>query len=312
MPLQGMPACFVGLDAGGSRSRAVLTDTHLTPIHVREGPNANPSCLSVEVAAARLARLVEAVRRPQGPGNPRPVSLLACSVAGAGRRSVKEGLEAALARRLPDVARVQVTGDVEALLFSMLAEPDPAGPAGQVALIAGTGSVALGQNARGERARSGGEGWPRGDLGSGAWIGRQALILAEQGRADPRCTTRLSAMLPAFAPDGPGSPARDLAALVPAVARAAGEGDQVAAELLCEAGRELARMALAVILRLSLETLSFPLALGGGLFRAGPLIEASLSDTIRAGAPGARIFMPADPPEVGVLRHALRERTESP
>ena len=44
-----------------------------------------------------------------------------------------------------------------------------------VVIVAGTGSIAYGRNARGEAARAGGWGYVLGDEGSGYWIGRLAL-----------------------------------------------------------------------------------------------------------------------------------------
>jgi N-acetylglucosamine kinase-like BadF-type ATPase len=45
-----------------------------------------------------------------------------------------------------------------------------------VVLVAGTGSIAYGRDARGRAARAGGWGYLLGDEGSGFWIGRRALL----------------------------------------------------------------------------------------------------------------------------------------
>src|SRR5690606_612747 len=51
-----------------------------------------------------------------------------------------------------------------------------------IAIIAGTGSMAIGMNEAGERARSGGWGYRFGDEGSGYYIGYQALVRAVRAR----------------------------------------------------------------------------------------------------------------------------------
>jgi glucosamine kinase len=71
-----------------------------------------------------------------------------------------------MARLLP-AARVVVLHDARLVLAA-------AGQDEGVALIAGSGSVAYARDGRGREARAGGWGWLLGDVGSGAWMTREA------------------------------------------------------------------------------------------------------------------------------------------
>ena len=153
-----------------------------------------------------------------------------------------------------------------------------------IAIIAGTGSMAIGMNEAGERARSGGWGYRFGDEGSGYYIGYQALVRAvsQDGRAPE---TQLAALIeekvgmPLFdlvvrytaedpGPDAVGSSA-------PLVTEAALAGNEVADPHRCR--RELVLAARAVWNRLSFASRPVPIVLSGGAFQSDPL---------RAGAGG--------------------------
>src|SRR5262249_6516648 len=126
-----------------------------------------------------------------------------------------------------------------------------------IVVIAGTGSIAYGANARGETARAGGWGYIFGDEGGAFDIVRQALraIVREYEGWGGR-----TALTPALLEAGAASDANELlhafyttewprqrvAALAPIVNRIAGEGDPIAAGIFENAARELAMLAAAV------------------------------------------------------------------
>ena len=107
-----------------------------------------------------------------------------------------------------------------------------------IAIIAGTGSMAIGMNEAGERARSGGWGYRFGDEGSGYYIGYQALVRAVRARDGRAPETQLAALIeekvgmPLFdlvvryTAEDPGPDA--VGALAPLVTEAALAGDEVA------------------------------------------------------------------------------------
>ena len=117
-------------------------------------------------------------------------------------------------------------------------------PAGcGVVLVAGTGSIAYGRDARGREGRAGGWGYLVGDEGSVVWIGTEGLRAASYD-ADGRgpstlVTARLleelgvadfQDVLPFLY--GRPHPAPAIVAAARAVARASAEGDTVAARII--------------------------------------------------------------------------------
>jgi len=144
-----------------------------------------------------------------------------------------------------------------------------------VALIAGTGSIALGRDSHGTTARVGGWGHIIGDEGSGYEIGRrglQAAVRAADGRG--QTTALLELMLQHWHLDkasdiiGQIYPAGDkavIARLSPIVLMAARAGDKVARRIVQQAAGELALAVVTVSDILDFPATQIPLALAGGL-----------------------------------------------
>lgn len=190
-----------------------------------------------------------------------------------------------LARRLAQAtqARAAVASDVVTAHAGALE-----GASGTL-LIAGTGAAALGVDAAGARLV---DGWgpELGDLGSGSWIGREAIratLRARDGLAGDTALTDIVRTRIAPAPDavtwlaGDIPVARQLAGLAPFVLDAAASEDAVAADIVGEAVRLLTASAVAA------SDLS-DVAIHGGLtdhawFRAE--LEASLTSAGRTIVP---------------------------
>ena len=126
-----------------------------------------------------------------------------------------------------------------------------------IVVIAGTGSIAFGQNANGKTARAGGWGYVFGDDGGAFGIVRQALRAAlrqEEGWGSATllhellltacAATTANELMHRFYTD---EYSRDqIAALAPLVGKAALEGDEPARQILAKAAQQLARLASAV------------------------------------------------------------------
>lgn len=153
-----------------------------------------------------------------------------------------------------------------------------------VLLIGGSGSAALGRDARGRLRRAGGWGPLIGDEGSGFWIGKEALKDA-----------RLSKLWPADKPlrvGRGGNPVRETAKLAKTVLARAARGDAAARALRARAARELAKLALEASRGLETPT---ALVLHGGLFA-----DRGLRDDLRRCLPRGRFALrpPAMPAEL--------------
>jgi N-acetylglucosamine kinase-like BadF-type ATPase len=106
----------------------------------------------------------------------------------------------------------------------------------------------------------------------------------------------------------------EIAGLCPLVVAAARMGDPAALHILENAGRELGRLAAAVIQRLGMSETStskdfeeFAIVPFGGVFKAGELILRSFREVCLAAAPRAVIIQPRFEPVVGAVLVALRE-----
>ncbi|WP_105972227.1 BadF/BadG/BcrA/BcrD ATPase family protein [Streptomyces geranii] len=171
-------ALVVGLDAGGTRTRAVLASA-ADGRPLGEGVAGPGNALTVPVPQL-TEHLVEAIAQAV-PVSDRPrVTAVAGGFAGAagtadepGRVNARTALTEALRRLGIPPRGIRICSDIEA---AFAAAPDA--PADGLALVAGTGAVAMRITARRCEKTVGGDGWLLGDDGGGFWIGREAVRVA--------------------------------------------------------------------------------------------------------------------------------------
>ncbi|HKK92645.1 MAG TPA: BadF/BadG/BcrA/BcrD ATPase family protein [Longimicrobiales bacterium] len=260
-----MSVVAVGVDGGGTRTRAVALDEDGRELGRADGEAALIDPLRPEAAADAVERTIRSA--VASAGNGLPAAALWAGLAGAGSERARSAVEDVLRGR--NLARATVVGtDLEAAFRDAF----PEGPG--ILLIAGTGSVATGRGDGGEEMRVGGWGALLGDEGSGYRIGLEGLRAAMRmadGRAHP------TGLLPALI-EASGCPSvadlpvwvaeaskGQVAALVRIVVEAADAGDAAAGHILGEAVEALADHATA--LRESLAPWGGPadVALAGGL-----------------------------------------------
>ena len=160
---------FLGVDGGQSSTVALIGDAAGGVIGIgRGGP-----CNHVGAAEGR-SKFVHAIRAcvsaacEQAGLDAGAVDFAAAALGFSGGPADKE----AILREILPAGRMLVTDDALIALSGALAgEPG-------VITISGTGSIAFGRNAQGERARAGGWGYIFGDEGSGFDITRRALRAA--------------------------------------------------------------------------------------------------------------------------------------
>ena len=184
-------------------------------------------------------------------------------------------------------------------------------------IIAGTGSVAYGQNPQGQAGMAGGKGYYVSDEGSASDIARlafRAVFQALDGRGPQ--TTLLQRLLDYYdCPDITelhrrvyGEFTRDrLAQAAGVVGQAAAEdGDSVAIALLDQAGYELGRQITAVLRRLDWLDQPVPIAPIGGVFQAGAFVTEPMMAHVHQSNPAAYLQPPRFPPVIGALLLAYR------
>ncbi|MGC8570358.1 BadF/BadG/BcrA/BcrD ATPase family protein [Caldivirga sp.] len=171
-----------------------------------------------------------------------------------------------------------------------------------VAVIAGTGAIALGMNAHGERARSSGWGWLIGDEGSAGWIALKALNAASRaydGRGpwtslvnrlkDYFKVKDLLNILDVMYAEPPEID--KLAKLAVLVSEEAEGGDEVSVGILKEAGRELALNAITVAKRLGMINESIVIGGVGSVF-SSRIVNEEFKETVTNTLVKARVREP--------------------
>ena len=300
----------VGVDGGGTKTEAVIMDSDMRIIgEGRSGPS-NPLRVGVTSAAAAVRQAIDEacaaakVRRSD-------LDAAEVGLAGARRRELRERMRETL---LPlGIRDIQVVTDADIALYGATD-----GAPGLV-VIAGTGSICCGINARGKQLCAGGWGPIAGDEGAGAWIARRALravAYASDGRGPQTRLTEFACNYfhVSTADDlttaiyAPTITNERIAGFGKDVVEAAKRKDEVAAQIILEGGIELGLAAVAVIRNLQMEKERFQIAYVGGVFRAaGEMILKPLRVEVAKAAPRAYFEPPHFSPAVAAARMA-RER----
>jgi N-acetylglucosamine kinase-like BadF-type ATPase len=232
-------------------------------------------------------------------------------LAGVRRADLKEHMTVALKRAL-GIGTLSVVTDADIALYGATG-----GKPGLV-LIAGTGSICCGKNARRKHVCAGGWGPLAGDEGSGSWIARralQAVAQATDGRGDPTSLGEAACQYFNVATPDDLSLAiyaanmtnERIAGFARHVIEAAVERDAVAGAIITDAGQELAAAACTVIRKLHIERESFQVAYVGGVFSAGELVLAPLRAGIKRVAPRAFLAPPQLSPAVAAATMAREQ-----
>lgn len=254
---------YAGIDGGGTKTLAVLVDESGTERGRGLAGSGNYATIGQEETIANIGTAVKHALGAAGSGAQLGAAWI--GLAGVDRPADRARLFPALQRLAP---RIELGNDAELALAAL---PDAQG----VALIAGTGAIALGRDHRGEIVRASGWGHVFGDEGSGYDIGRQALQAAAQAfdKRGPN-TALLTAIVDAwdlpdptaiidrvYHPFDPG----EIARLAAVVFTAATGGDDVAKGIVRTAVKGLAGSVLAVAHQLEFDANVMPLAISGGL-----------------------------------------------
>ena len=303
-----MDSLVIGIDGGGSKTRAILADERGARIGEATGDGSAVKPGEAEKSAGVIAGVVRDVLEQADRATVRP-RVVSVGVAGVGRESEREALhEALLSQDIAD--EIVVSSDF------LIALEDAFGDGPGVMLIAGTGSSAFGRSPGGSQARCGGWGPVFGDEGSGGWIGRRALSVvsaASDGREPETALT--GAILTATESNesadlirwASGANAGKLATLAPVVIAVADQGDLRANAIVSMAVEELALHVRALARQLFTdERASVPVALTGGLLTKGSSFRKRLEHRLRSAVPGAQLHAAEVDPARGAVRSALR------
>lgn len=298
-----MSSLLLGLDAGATKTHAVLLDSKGTIL----GAGLS-GCGSHEVAGYDLAResLSQAISQTLASAG---VTLGQVQFATFCLAGIDVGLDVVeVSGRMLD----PLMGTVPYLLkndaFGCLrgGTRDPFG----VMINCGTGQVAVGRNRAGIEIRVGGYGWDFGDFAGGGAITQAtlaAVVRADDGRGEP--TQLVEAVLKA-------SGCADVPAFIERSYRdtdfirslrlpqltfgVSHQGDRVARRIILSIAEEMAVTAITLIRRLEMTQDCFDVITAGSVFKGeDPVFLETITNKVHEIAPRAHLRLPLYPPVIG-------------
>ena len=278
---------ILGVDGGGSKTVAWLArvDDRNRAQTIGRGGSGPSNCRSVGIARA-TRNLDHAIESAFDDAKHTRTSVgSACfSLAGADR-GVEQQQIRSWAHQRNVAARLIITNDAMPVLYA--ASREGIG----IALISGTGSLAIGRNAKGETARCGGWGGLLGDEGSGYQIslaGLRAAARAIDGRGPQSAV--LQGILDHFEIVDPSelipvvysaeTDRSKIAKIAPIVFQAAESGDAVATAIVNQAAADLQELVVTLAARLNMADEAFTLAVTGGVLLHQADLVAKLLDRL--------------------------------
>jgi len=266
-----MTDLLLGVDGGGSKTRALLADRSGVLLGAGTAGSSNYQAVGFAAAVAALQEAIAAAFHDAGRMGQAAVACM--GLAGAGRPDDRAHFEKWAAQQ-GFARRWAIVGDAELVL----AAGTPAGWG--VALICGTGSIGYARTPDGRSARAGGWGYLLGDEGSGYAIGRAALGAVSRAADGRSPRTALSERLLAATRSekfddlvrwAAGASPAEVAALAPQVLAIADTGDPLAQGIADYAARELTQLAVCLLPVMNVDP-PVPVAVTGGLLgNDGPL-----------------------------------------
>ena len=275
---------LLGIDGGGSRTRAAIADGAGAVLGTGYAESSNYQSVGFAAATQALLHAITAARSDAGIDPQTGFDAACFGLAGAGRaddqmRFVAWAAEHGIA------ANVRCVSDAEIILAA--GTPEQWG----VALISGTGSLCWARAPDGTTVRVGGWGYLLGDEGSGYDLALRVLRLAAQ-TADGRAAAHslLAAVLAYWGLDQPTQligyvyraelTRAAIAEVGTLVLQLAEAGDPHAVGLIEQAAGELADMLTVAVARLEID--APPVALAGGMFAASMHLRTALLGRVRA------------------------------
>lgn len=281
----------VGLDGGGTKTSVAIADETGRIVHTFVAGAINLNGNDEREVAATVAHIFSTIASVCG-GDLHACLHVCIGAAGMSNPSAREKLMRCV-QESGYRGGLTIVGDHETALYG--AHGTPCG----MILIAGTGSICFGANAKGETHRTGGFGHLVDDEGSGYWIGKQLLaatLQASDGRIPATLITELVyerlglqsvRQLIGYVYDKQRSK-KDIAALAPLLITACAHGDLQALKIARESGDALARLVVPVAAKLELD--EGPLALAGGVLTHHDAVRGELEQSLQRRYPNMSCY----------------------
>jgi len=299
---------YLGIDAGGSKTHAIVVDQTGAILGAGRAGTGNWESAGLEGAEGVYAQVLRDALEMAG--------LHASDLCAAGYGLAGVDWPSDEQRLRPVIQTLGVPGPHALVNDAFAALRAGSDENCGVAVISGTGVTVAGRNREGERLRTFALGNQWGDFGSASDIVRLATRAIAYSHLSRGPKTLLTARFVARfgARDVPdmveritrGQAARPDGRLAPLVFATAAEGDAVARRILVDAAYELGYNTVAIARRLWLLREPFDLVLAGGVFRAGfPLFRDSIVELVQSSAPLMRPVTLGGVPVVGAALLAM-------
>ena len=295
----------LGIDGGGSRTRALLCDTHGQIIGKGLSGGTNPRTYSAGELKAHLQEAIEQATRSIDCSK-----ILAAhfGIAGAGDARTRAKVQAITKELLSEQTTRTIGHDLEIALVGGL------GSNTGIVLVAGTGSACYGRTCDGRSTKCGDWGDLVDDVGSGSWIGLRALqvcVRQADGRL-PESPLKQAVMdflkiehMDAFKTriHDSGLSRSERAQLAPIILDLASKGDEVSLAIVAEGVDALSSCVFITSRQLGIKSPTVLLA--GGLLQH-TYFSNSLEAALNARIPNAIITQPILSPTAGAVLMALK------
>lgn len=301
----------LGVDAGGSKTIAAASDATGRVRGIGRAGSANFQSCGIAGARAQIQLAVEGAIKKAGL-EPNDVEAVCYGVAGADRPKDFDTIRG-FTETLTFCRNYRLENDT--IIALRAGTRDGVG----IALIAGTGSNAIGRSAEGEKLQVGGLGPLSGDFGSAGQLSEAAVaaaIMGEDGRGPRTALTgkikkhlrlaHIDDIIEFFFYDSKHPPL-ELGTLAPLIFDAADEGDQVAISILQEAGQNIARAVKVIANRLFPVQDRLTVVFGGSVFQKAKSLALidSVVQECKAHRPQTRFIRLEVEPVLGAVKFAF-------
>jgi N-acetylglucosamine kinase len=299
-----------GVDGGGTNTRAVLVTEDGAVLGTGVAGPSNYDDVGVDATKESIQRALREAWRQVGEP-PRSCDAVFLGMAGVVSEIDRVTIRKIAAElRMAPPRQIGVDHDIRISLAGSLAGDEG------IALIVGTGSSCYGRRVNGREWRAGGWAHLLDDVGSGYYLGLQAMIAAVRDTDGRGAPTALSQCVLAALklPDmqdimrrlyHDGMSRAEIAALAPLVIEVAAAGDAIAGEIITRGVNELALMVKTVAEKLEFRLDKVLVSVTGGVAQTGPIYKEPLYAGIRRYVPTAQIVEPKLPPVLGAALLAL-------
>lgn len=301
----------IGVDGGGTKTTTALADLNMKILKITKSGPSNLRNVGIKKGVENIAKAIQEVLKEN-----KRKQILSTFIGIAAvqeeywprREEIKK--ELFRYKEISQIFKRKVIVDSDQVIAFRTGTDEKDG----VLLIAGTGCVAHGWKG-GKEVKTGGWGWLA-DEGSGFWVGQrvfQAILKDLDGRGAKTLLTKLLFQnLKIKKKEDLISLiySKTLTEIIPRLSilcdQAAKQGDEIARNIMIDAGRELVLTAKTVVKKLNFKNRIFPLVLIGSMFNS-QIIFDTIRKEIKKIAPKVYFIWPKREPVIGAVKLAIEQ-----